>query len=164
MGTTKQWLDPKGANVFTTTPPEFVQANGSNFPMDGYAFDPTAVEQMFFEVPAINYGSGNLTVYVDFYVNNATGGTVWQAGIAVTTPSDTQSLLTDAFAGTNNSSAVVSVAANAHMRATITITNLDSLANDDRFALRIARLATDAGDTNTIDATCFGVWIMWSDI
>lgn len=168
MGTTKQWLDPKGANVFTTVnPPEFVQANGTNFPVDGYAFDGAgaSVEAMFFEVPVINYGSGNLTVFIDFYTSATTNATVWQGAISVTTPNDAQSMLTDAFATANAASAVTSnTTANGPSRATITITNLDSIATDDRMTLKIFRDPANAGDTNILDSVCFGVWIMWSDV
>lgn len=167
MATTKQWLDPVGAHVFTTVnPPEFIQANGTNFPVNGYAFDGAgaSVEAMFFEVPVVNYGSGNLTVMVDFYTSATTNATVWQAAIAVTSPGDAQSMLTDAFATANAASAVTSNStANGPLRATITISNLDSIADDDRMTLKIFRDPSNAGDTNNSDAICFGVWVEWSD-
>lgn len=166
MATTIQWLDPLSARVFTTVnPPEMIQANGTNFPVNGYAFDGGAsVEAMFFEVAVAAYGSGNLTVLVDFYTSATTLATVWQGAISVTTPGDAQSMLLDAFATASAASAVTSNStANGPLRATITITNLDSIANNDRMTLKVFRDPGNAGDTNTSDAIAFGVWLTYSD-
>lgn len=169
MGTVTQWLDPLSARLFTTVnPPELVQANGTNFPLNGLAFDGAgaSVEACFYEVPAVSYGASNpnVTVLVDFYTPATTNATVFQGAISVTTPGDAQSLLTDAFATANAASAVTSNStANGPLRATITITNLDSLTANDRLTLKLFRDPANGGDTNTSDAIVFGVWVQWPD-
>lgn len=169
MATITQWLDPLGARLFATiNPPETVQANGTNFPLDGQAFDGNgaSVEAMFFEVPAPNYGASNpnCTVLVDFYTPATTNATVFQAAISVTTPGDAQSLLTDVPATANAASPVTSNStANGHNRATITVTNLDSLTANDRLTLKLFRDPANGGDTNTSDAIVFGVWFQYPD-
>jgi hypothetical protein len=169
MATITQFLDPVAARVFTTVnPPEWIQGNGTNFPINGYAFDGAgaSVEAVFFEVPAPNYGASNpnLTVLVDFYTSATTNATVFQGAISVTTPGDAQSMLTDAFATANAASAVTSNStANGPLRATITITNLDSLTANDRMTFKLFRDPANGGDTNTADAIVFGVWFTYPD-
>jgi hypothetical protein len=168
MGTVTQWLDPKGADVFTTVnPPEWIQANGTNFPKSGYAFDGgTSVEALFFEVPAVNYGASNpnLTLLIDFYTAATSNATVFQAAISATSAGDAQSMLTDAFATATNSGGVTSNAtANGHKQATITISNTDGLVAGDRFTLKVFRDPTHASDTNTSDAIIFGLWLQYPD-
>lgn len=164
-----QWLDPLGARVFTTVQaPELVQANGTNFPLGGYAFDGagSTVEGVFFEVPAPNYGASNpnCTVLVDFYTSATTNATVWQCAIGATSPGDAVSMLTKSLATSQAASAVTSNStANGPLRATITITNLDSLTANDRLTLKLFRDPANAGDTNTADAICFGVWFQYPD-
>ena len=166
MATVTHWLDPKGADVFTTVnAPEWVQANGTNFPKSGYAFDGgSSVEAMFFEVPAVNYAAaGNLTLLIDFYTSATSNATVFQAAISATTDGEAQSMLTDAFATATNSGGVTSNStANGHKRATITISNLDSLADGDRFTLKVFRDPTNGSDTNTSDAIIFGCWLQYT--
>lgn len=166
MSTVTHWLDPKGADVFTTVnAPEWVQANGTNFPKSGYAFDGGAsLEAIFYEVPAVNYAAaGNLTLLIDFYTPATTNATVFQAAISATTPGDAQSLLTDAFATAAASSAVTSNStANGPSRATITITSLDSLADGDRFVLKVFRDPANGSDTNTSDSIIIGVWLQYT--
>lgn len=168
MGTVTQWLDPLAGRVFTTVAgPELIQANGTNFPLNGMAFDGAAtIEAMFFEVFAVEYGASNpnLTLLIDFYCSATSNNSVLQAAISATTPGDAQSLLTDAFATATNSGAVANIGtANAHNRATITISNLDSLAPNDRFTLKVFRDPGNGSDNNTADVIIFGVTIQWPD-
>lgn len=167
MATVTQTLDIASARIFTTVqPPELVQDNGTNFPLLSYAFDGagSTVEGVFFEVFAANYGSGNVTVLVDFITSATTNATVFQGALSVTTPGDAQSLLTDAFATANAASAVTSNStANGPNRATITISNLDSLAANDRLTLKLFRDPANGSDTNTADAKVHNVQVQWSD-
>lgn len=166
MPTVTQWLDPLAARMFTTiAPPELVQDNGTNFPVNSLAFDGgSTIEAAFWEVPVVNYGSGNITVLVDFFTSATSNATVFQGAISVTTPSDAQSLLTDAFATANAASAVTSNStSNGPLRANITISNLDSIANADRMTFKLFRDPGNGGDTNTADAKVIGVWIQYSD-
>lgn len=170
MAVITQWIDPVSARLFTTVnPPELVQANGTNFPLDGLAFDGAgaSVEASYYEVPAPNYGASNpnCTVLVDFYTPATTNATVFQGALSVTTPGDAQSLLTDAFATANAASPVTSNSTtNGHNRATITISNLDSLTANDRLTLKLFRDPANGGDTNTSDAIVFGIWFQFPDV
>lgn len=166
MATVTQWIDPKGADVWTTVnAPEWIQANGTNFPKSGWAFDGgSSVEAIYFEVAAINYGSGNLTLLIDFYTSATSNATVWQAAISATTPGDAQSMLTDALQTAQNSGGVTSNSTgNGPKQGSITISNLDSLANLDRFTLKVFRDPTNGSDTNTSDSIIFGLWLQYSD-
>ena len=126
---------------------------GTNFPVEVLGFDASTDANAYFLFRAYEYGSGNLTLDIEWYADTATSGTVvWAAQIAVITPNtDTQDIETDAFA-------TVATVTDTHLgttgqrlhRATITISSLDSLAADDVVVLRIYR---DAGsDTMSGDA------------
>jgi len=173
MATVRQDIDPIGARVFTTVqPPELVQANGTNYPVSGYAFDGagSTVEAIYFELYAGDYGSSaDVVVLVDFYgVTNpgASQNVIWQAAVCARTPGDSQSILTDSFATAVAASAVAVGTSDAGYpkRATITITstNLDSLASGDRFTLKLFRDPAHASDSYTQDALVYGVAVEWS--
>lgn len=168
MATVSFEFDPFDASMFTTVaPPEMVTDNGTNFPVTSLAFSGTAgVEACFFKLMAANYGASNpnVTVLVDFFTSATTNATVWQAALCVVTPSDAQSMLTDAFATANAASAVTSNStANGPLRATITITNLDSLTANDDVHIKLFRDSGNAGDTNTADAKVFLVTVQYPD-
>jgi len=92
-----------------------------------------------------------VTLDIDFYADTAsTGNVVWEAQLAVITPdTDTQDIETKAFATLNFvQKAHPGTTGQRLLRATITISNLDSLAANDWVVLRIAR---DANSTNATD-------------
>ena len=166
MGTTKQPLTPDEAKFPSSNPAAPVLFQGTNFPVAGLAFDATTQETVFFLGKAINYGSGNLTLKIDWYADSATsGGVVFDAAIAAITPdSDSQDIETKAFATAQQAS-------DTHLGTTgqrlhtmsITISNLDSLAADDYFALRVRRVPADGSDTMTGDAIITGAVLEYSD-
>ncbi len=130
---------------------------GTNFPIPVLGFAGGTVDNhAYWTFRAVEYGSGNLTLDIDWYAETASSGVVrWGAQIAAITPNtDTQDIETDAFATATevNDTHLGTTDKRLH-RATLTITNLDSLAADDWFVLHIYREASDTGnDTMTGNA------------
>ncbi|MGH3658395.1 MAG: hypothetical protein ACRDUA_17210 [Micromonosporaceae bacterium] len=146
--------------------PALVRANGSNYPVPGLAFDAAAVEAVFFFLRAAKYGSGTISVDIDWYADTAsTNAVVWGAQLAAITPgTDTQDIETDtlATAATTTTSHAGTTAQRLH-RTTVTITALDSLAADDLLVLRVYRDAAIGADTMTGDAIAVLVTVRYSD-
>jgi hypothetical protein len=166
MATVFQQLPVASAVMRTTTFPALVQANGTNIPVRGLAFDAATEEACFFTFRAVNYGSGNLTLDVYWYADTASSGDViWGAAIAAITPNtDSQDVETDALA-------TATTATDSHLGTTgqrlhhvaVTISNLDSLANGDIVQLQVYRDADAAGDTMTGDAILTNLVLSYSD-
>lgn len=165
MATVVQQLDPAAAQLLATAFPALVK-NGTNFPVVALAYDATADEAAFWHFQAVSYGSGNLTVRVEWYADTAsTGDVIWGAQLAAITPNtDTQDVETKALATANT-------ATDTHLGTTgqrlhtvdITLSNLDSLAVNDAAWLRIYRDADAAGDTMAGDAILTLVTVSYSD-
>ena len=166
MATIKHTLLPEEAQFIATVHPAYVKTNGSAFPVSGLAFDAATDEFAFWKFIAQNYGSGNLTVNVLWYADTATSGDViFDAAIAVITPdTDSQDVETKTFATLNTvTDTQLGTTAQRVQRATITISNLDSLAADDAVWFRLSRDANAAGDTMTGDAIVVAVEVTYSD-
>jgi hypothetical protein len=114
----------------------------------------------------VSYGSGNLTVDIDWYADTAsTGNIIWGAAIAAITPdSDSQDVETDSLATANTvtDSHLGTTGQRLH-RCSITVSNLDSLAAGDDVRMRIYRDADDGSDTMTGDAILTRVTVSYSD-
>jgi hypothetical protein len=166
MATVTQVLEPGDALFPTSNPAAPVQVQGTNFPVAGLAFDASTQETIFFALRALGYGSGNITVTVDWYADSASAnGITFGASLAAITPNtDTQDVETKAFATENTAS-------DTHLGTTgqrlhsfdITISNLDSIAANDACWLRLRRVPADAGDTLTGDAVVTRVTVSYSD-
>ncbi len=166
MATVRQYLPAEAAQFMTGTFPAFTRVFGSNFPVASLAYDTTTVERAYFHFSPMSYGSGNITVTVEWYADSASsGGVVWETAIAAITPnSDTQDIETDGLASVNT-------AADTHLGTTgqrlhsvdVTVSNLDSIAAGDYAILRVSRLTTDGSDTMTGDAMLVGITISYSD-
>ena len=166
MATVTQVFEARSADLRTSGFPQLVRHNGTNIPVAGYAFDAATEEAIFFDFRATRYGSGNLTVDVDWYSTAATSGAVmWGAQIAAITPTtDTQDVETDALA-------TVATTTTSHpgtttqrlLRTSITVSSLDSLAADDDVRIRISRVAANAADTMTGDVIATRVTVSYSD-
>jgi hypothetical protein len=133
---------------------QFRSVMGTNFPINTLCFDATTEETIYLRFIARNYLSGNLTIRVRWYADTATsGGVVWGASIAAVSAGDAQNMETKAFA-TEQLSSTSTASATTHgpIEATITVSNLDSLASLDDVTLRIARKTANAGDTMAGDA------------
>jgi hypothetical protein len=141
-------------------------AAGTNFPVPSLRFDAASDENAYFRFRAVSYGSGNLTVELDWYADTATSGDViWGASVAAITPdTDSTDVETKAF-GT------VATVTDSHLgttaqrvqRASITISSLDSIAAGDWCMLRVYRDGDAAGDTMAGDAQLVGVTLTYSD-
>lgn len=151
MGTITQILLPEEAQFLASGFPALTKTNGTNYPVSGLAYDAASDEAAFWKFHAINYGSGNLTLDINWYADTASSGNVvWEAQIAAITPnSDTQDIETDGLATLNfvQDTHLGTTGQRLHS-CTITISNLDSIAAGDQVALRIAR---DANNTNATD-------------
>lgn len=166
MGTVRQVFAPNDAYFPTSNPGAPTMVQGTNFPVPGLAFDATTQETVFFRFPLLSYGSGNITVTVDWYADTASAnGIVFGAAIAcITQNTDTQDIETDAFATENTAS-------DTHLGTTgqrlhmfdITVSNLDSAAAGDDVTLRLRRAPADASDTITGDAIVTRVIVSYSD-
>lgn len=166
MGTVKWLLDPTAAMFRTSAFGQVVQANGTNIPVRGVAFDASTEEAIFFRLRAVNYGSGNLTLDIFWYADTASSGNViFGAQIAAITPNtDSQDVETDSLATANTvtDSHIGTTGQRVH-QCSITISNLDSLAADDDLVLRFYRDADDGSDTMTGDAIVTSLALSYSD-
>lgn len=166
MATVSQVVGPGALVQIGTVFPEPITIQGTNFPIVGWAFDAALDEALATEeLVAVNYGSGNVTVIIDWYSRSGstTGAVVWGAALSVRTPGDAQSLETDAFATENTATTTVNGTAKGPTRTTITVSNLDSLAADDDVVLRIRRIGSNGSDTMTGDAILRAVRVNYSD-
>jgi len=158
-------LDPAAGMLRSTGFPALVQANGTTIPVRGLAFDATTLEAVFFRFRATSYGSGSLTVSLDWYADTAsTNAVVWGAAIAAITPNtDSQDAETDALAtaSTTTTTHLGTTGQRLH-RTTVTVSNLDSIAADDHVALQVYRDAANGSDTLAGDAILVAVSVSWS--
>src|ERR1700741_2638989 len=139
---------------------------GTNFTVPCRAFDPSTEESCYFPFRAINYGSGNLTVRVQWYADTASsGGIVLGASLAAITPNtDTQDIETKAFT-TEDTQADTHLGTTGQRlhELTITVSDLASLAAGDWVVLRLARKVANGSDDMTGDAIITGLQIEYSD-
>jgi hypothetical protein len=147
-------LAPESAQFLSSAFPGFIRNVGTNFPVSGLAYDAATDEAAFWKLQANEYASGNLTLDIFWYADSAsTGDVVWEAQIAAITPNtDSQDIETDSLATANSvtDSHIGTTGQRLH-QATITISNLDSLAAGDVVFIRIARDANNGSDTMTGD-------------
>lgn len=168
MATVKQSLDVEAAQFLASAFPQYVKNNGTNFPVSGLAFDGgSSDEKAYWKLRATNYGSGSLTLNLEWYADTASSGNVkFGARIAAITPdTDSQDIETKSFATqTTVTDTHLGTTGQRLHRCSITISNLDSLAADDIFWLEIARVASDTGnDTMTGDAILVSAELTYSD-
>jgi hypothetical protein len=157
MATVSVPFDVGAALVGTANIPELITTQGTDFPVLGYAFG-VANEAIFLRFTAQNYGSGNVSLLLDWYartVGTTTGSVTWGGALSVLTPSDGTSILTDSYATENTQSSTTNGTGNGIVRATVTISNLDSLAAGDSVSLRIrsTTFSSFSGDAVLIGAT-----------
>ena len=169
MATVYIQLPPQAWIPDATLPPQHNVVDGTNYPVAGINFDAATVggELVFATFRAVNYGSGNLTVDIEWYADTATSGdVVWGAAIAAITPNtDTQDIETDALAteATVTGTHLGTTGQRLH-RATITVSSIDGIAADDYVTIRLRRLSDDAADTMTGDAVMTMATVSYSDV
>lgn len=168
MATVYHQFAPGDALFPTSNPAAPTLVQGTNFPVDGLAFDGGSTDELcYFKFRAVSYGSGNVTVDVYWYADSASSGNVvWGAQIsAITANTDSQDIETDAFdtAATAQDAHLGTVGQRLHHIA-VTVTAVDSLAANDYVTLRVYRDASDTtNDTMTGDAIITLVVVSYSD-
>lgn len=166
MATVRHILEPGDAQFQTANPAAPTLVQGTNFPVPGLAFDATTQETCYFPFAAESYGSGNLTIRIQWYADTASANAiVFGASLAAITPNtDTQDVETKAFDTENTASDThLGTTGQRDHEFSITVTNLDSLASGDDCVLRLRRVPADAGDTLTGDVIVKRVIIEYSD-
>jgi hypothetical protein len=165
MATVYRELLPEEAQFLSTAFPAFLK-RGSNYPVTSLAFDASSTESAYWKLAALKYGSGNLSLDLIWYADTATSGVVrWEASMAAITPiSDSQDVETDslATAQTVDDTHLGTTAHRLH-RATIAISNLDSLAVLDAMWLKVSRLGGHANDTMAGDCLLANGYLSYSD-
>jgi len=166
MVTVRIDLAPEEASFLASAFPQIDKVNGTNFPVSGLRYDAATDEAAFWKIDSFSYGSGNITCELLWYAENATSGVVrWEAGIAAITPdTDSQDVTTDglATAQTVDDTHLGTVGKRVH-KASITISNLDSIAADDIVWVRIRRIGSNAADTMANDAWLLQARLTYSD-
>ena len=165
MATQRMQLKPEEAQYLSSAFPQYIKTLGTNFPVPGLAFDAAAEEKAYWSFVAQNYGSGNLTLILHWNADTATANNcMWGCRMAaITAGTDAQSVRTKAFGSQQTQITAASGTANAEVVTTITISNLDSLANGDEIWLEISRVGNHASDTMTGDAILTMAELSWSD-
>lgn len=165
MATVPIILSPRNMFVGTSAIPELALIIGTNAPILDYAFDAAAREDIYdrFKLPL--YGSGNLTLIVDWYsrAGSTSGAVVWGARIAAVTPGDSTSMEAKSWATAQTTTTTVNSNAKGLTTTSITISNLDSLALNDQLWLNIYRDATNGADTMSGDAIPCSALLTYSD-
>lgn len=138
-----------------STPAERIQA---------WAFDPATVEYLDYLCFLNGYDGGGLTVTLGFTAGATSGNVIWSAAIR-RVQDDAEDLDTSQTYDYNNASAKAVANVSREVAYTsITFTNgadMDNLANNEIFILRVRRFATDANDTlNANDAELVFVAIL----
>lgn len=171
MATVSVPLSPMSAEFFTTVqPPELlVELNtgagtGANAsPVTSLAFDQTTLEAAYWTLTLFNYGSGNVSVLIDWFATPTSGNAVWGAQWQSQTPGDAQSVLTDALAAAATTTTATSGTASGPVRTTVTVSSLDSFAAGDIITLKVYRDAANGSDTLAADAKVRAVTLQYSD-
>lgn len=159
-------LDPEQALFLGSTFAQYDKFNGTNFPVSGLRYDAAADEAAFWKIDSFGYGSGNLTLDIDWQAENATSGVVrWEGAIAAITPdTDSQDVTTKAFAtATTFDDTHLGTTGKRVMTAQITLSNLDSIAASDLVWIRIRRIGSNAADTMANDAWLLQARLTYSD-
>jgi len=161
MATTKMNLPIEAAGPGTSAIPAMVNTAGTNSPVPGYSFTIASVQAIYWHFPIFYYGSGNLTLNLVWYASGGqtTGNVRWDSQIMAITPGDAQSLETDAFATATNTTTTVNGTARGPTKTQVTISNLDSLAEEDCVRLKlICNSGTLASNPILTEA-----WLTFSD-
>jgi hypothetical protein len=161
VGTVSVALDILGARPDPTNTPEMVYIAGTNFPASGYAFPQSSSKAIYLPFRALQYGGGNLTLVLTWYSRSGStsGSAQWTAALAAITPGDATSVEAKAFATSQNTTTTVNATAKGDTSTTITVSNLDSLANGDDGWIKLTRT-----DTSMVgDAIVFGGDLAYSD-
>lgn len=166
MATIKQVLLPEEALHLGSGIAPYDKVNGTNFPVGRLLYDAAADEAAFWFLEATNYGSGSWTVDIIWYATNATTNTVrWGVSLAAIRPEiQSQDIETKAFATEQTvDDTHLGIASKRLHKATVTLSNLDSVAAGDWCALRVRRIGSNGADNLANDVALVQVRIAYSD-
>jgi hypothetical protein len=144
--------------------PDVIQ--GTNFSFPVLRFDAATDENAYFPFRLHNYGSGNITIDLDWYADTASSGDCkWAGRIAAITPnSDADDIEGKAFATfADVTTTHLGTTGQRLHRSTVTLTATDAAVAGDMCWIRIQRDADAAGDTMAGDALLVGATISYSD-
>lgn len=128
-----------------------------------WAFDPSTVEYIDLLCYMNGYDGGGITLTFIWSSGATTGNVVWSAAFR-RLQDDAEDIDTSQAYDYNNATADATASASREQAyTTLAFTNgadMDSVANNEFFVLRVRRVATDANDTlNSNDAELWGVVI-----
>jgi len=168
MATVTQQLHPTSWASPTSNFSYLVFNPGSTGPIPALRFDPDTDWAAFNSFRAVSYGSGNLTVDIDWYANTASASNVvWGIQIACVTPNtDTDDMETKSFATANTvQDTHLGTTGKRLHRASVTVSNTDSIAADDFVMIRLYRDANGTAATDDMSgyADVVMVTVSYSD-
>lgn len=176
MATVSVPLSVLGAEFFTSVQaPELLLelntgagAAAQASPVYSLAYDQATLEAAYWTIPVFNYGSGNVSLLIDWFCTPITGSVIWGGALQAQTPGDAQSVLTDALVPLIASQTTVTTAASGTVsgptRSTLVLTSLDSLAAGDIVTFKLYRDAANASDSMAGDAKVRAVTLQYSDV
>lgn len=141
--------------------------DGTNYPVPVLAFDQSTQESAFFYFVASDYGTGDITVDIDWYAPGVTSGDVgFVAQIAAITPNtDEQDVETKAFAtGASVTDSHLGTVAKRPHRCSITISgaSLDGVQSGDRVVIKLYRDVA-VGSNIAADVLVENIAVSYSD-
>lgn len=145
MAIAYQLLEPGTAEFLAGSAMPAIIRNGTNFPVVALEFTPASNQLAFWRVDSSLFASGNLTVDVYWYAGTATSGNVdWEGRLAaITADTDTQDVETKTLATANTvTDTHLGTTAKRLHKASITLSNTDSIAAGDSVWIRLSCLAT----------------------
>ena len=171
MGTAIHTFLPGAAALPVTNGARYVEVPGTTTPQRYLAFaQASAVMEAYWDLTAKDYGSGNLTLELEWFADSASSGSlVWGAAIGCYT------LDTDITDWTAKAVSTENIVIATHLgtgsganakrgqRASITITNLDSIAANDAVQLRVRRVGTNGSDNMSGDGNLRKCVLSYSD-
>ena len=169
MATVKQVIgaDERVASAQTGHAPLSVLDGGAGDPqIPALLFDDAATEEAQFLLDVSQYGSGNITVKINYsMVSAVTNAVRWGAQIAAYTPdTDTTDLVLKTWAtATEANDTVGATTAGRLNQVSLAVSNLDSVAGGDWCMLKVYREGGDAGDTASGDAELVSIQVEFSD-
>lgn len=158
------YLDMGAARIGVGGTPTYVNIAGTNAAIGGYSFPDAVTSTVFWQFKITSYTSGSLTLNFDGYCNSTTTNVaVFSVQLGAMTPgTDTTLWTTKALATAQTGNFTSRTTANSPITASITISNLDSLANNDDVILSFARTGGAGGDTLAVDAIITTAVLSWT--
>jgi hypothetical protein len=136
-------FEPAAAQFQTTNIPAFDVEQGTNFPVSSIAFSVND-QRCFWQGDARNYLGQDLTADIYWVSSSTTSNITWEVSLAAIAGAAAQSVLTKALGTAASSGAVApNGTANGLVVTSVALTGaaLNSLANGDKFWLRLRRSA-----------------------